>query len=98
MLFSTKNSLGGGIANRLVKKATSTIIITSLIVGSCPLALANYQDGESTVYYESSIKAPSIGNYEFEVETHEVPSHEWLPIVSKDYFPSTTAQFITNLQ
>lgn len=98
MLFSTKNSLGGGrIVNRLVKKATSTLIVTSLIVGSCPLALADYQDGESRVYYESSIKAPSIGNYEFEVETHEVPSHEWLPIVSKDYFPSTTAQFITEV-
>lgn len=79
------------------KRVLSTLIAASLALGSTPLALADYQDGESTVYYDASIKAPSIGNYEFEVETHEVPSHEWLPIVSKDYFPSTTAQFITEV-
>lgn len=53
--------------------------------------------GDSTVYYDASIKAPSLGNYQFNVETHEIPSHEYLPIVSKDYFPVTTAQFQTEV-
>lgn len=53
--------------------------------------------GEGTVYYDASIKAPSLGNYQFNVETHEIPSHEYLPIVSKDYFPVTTAQFQTEV-
>ena len=51
----------------------------------------------STEYYESSIKAPSIGNYEFKIETHEVPSKEYLPIVDKSYFPSTVISLFTEV-
>lgn len=58
---------------------------------------ADQQSGESTVYYENIIKAPKIGNYQFKLESHEVPSHEWLPIISKSYFPKTVAQYITEV-
>ena len=51
----------------------------------------------NTEYYDTTIKAPYLGNYEFKVETHEVPSHEVLPIVSDKCFPSTVARFITKV-
>ena len=53
--------------------------------------------GEETVYYDSIIKAPDLGNYEFKVETHEIPSKEWLPIVGKSYFPYTIETFQTEV-
>ena len=49
--------------------------------------------GESTAYYESYIKAEDLGNYDFEVEAHEIPSNEVLPIIDKSYFPVTVAHF-----
>ena len=48
---------------------------------------------ESTAYYESYIKAEDLGNYDFEVEAHEIPSNEVLPIIDKSYFPVTVAHF-----
>lgn len=51
----------------------------------------------STSYYETEIKTPNLGNYQFEVEAHEKPSHETLPIISKDYFPKTIATFATEV-
>lgn len=53
--------------------------------------------GVSRVYYDAYIKNSSLGNYRFEVETHEVPSHEVLPIVGKEYFPYTVNQFDTKV-
>ena len=48
---------------------------------------------ESFAYYDTYIKAQDLGKYDFEVETHEIPSHEVLPIIDKSYFPVTVTHF-----
>lgn len=53
--------------------------------------------GSSTAYYDTYAKVPKLGNYEFEIETHEIPSHEVIPIVGKEYFPYTTAKYISEV-
>lgn len=72
-------------------------IISLMVLSMSITSYANTQDGEETVYYDTTIKAEDLGNYEFRVETHEVPSKEWLPIVSKDYFPYTVETFQTEV-
>lgn len=49
------------------------------------------------VYYDTQIKANNLGGYEFDVEAHEMPSNEVLPIVGKEYFPVTSAKFLTEV-
>lgn len=51
----------------------------------------------STAYYDTYVKVGNIGNYEFIMETHEIPSHEVLPIVGKEYFPRTAATYISEV-
>lgn len=55
-----------------------------------------YED-KTTTYYDTIIKAQDLGNYKFNITTHEVPSQEWIPIISKDYFPVTVASFVTEV-
>lgn len=47
----------------------------------------------ATEYYEARIKTSELGNYDIEVESHEVPSHEYLPIIGKEYFPYSVENF-----
>lgn len=54
-------------------------------------------ENASTTYYETEIRTPNLGNYAFDVEAFEKPSHEILPIVGKEYFPSTIARFTTEV-
>ena len=43
------------------------------------------------------MKVPNLGNYEFKVETHEIPSHEVLPIIDKSYFPSSVTTYMSEV-
>ena len=47
----------------------------------------------STAYYDTYIKVSDLGHYDFEVEAHEIPSNEILPIIDKSYFPITVSHF-----
>lgn len=47
----------------------------------------------STAYYDTHIKVSDLGHYDFEVEAHEIPSNEILPIIDKSYFPITVSHF-----
>lgn len=78
-------------------RITCALLAVVLILANIAPALADTQSGESTVYYESNIKPKDIGNYQFKVESHENPSHEWLPIVGKNYFPRTISTFNTEV-
>lgn len=50
-----------------------------------------------TEYYEARIKTSELGNYDMEIESHEVPSHEYLPIIGKEYFPYSVEDFKTEV-
>ena len=73
------------------------VIMASGLVGILVINIPFASALSSTEYYESSIRAPSIGNYEFKIETHELPSKEYLPIVDKSYFPSTVVSLFTEV-
>lgn len=47
--------------------------------------------------YDAFVKVPNLGNYEFKVETHEIPSHEVLPIIDKSYFPSSVTTYMSEV-
>lgn len=55
------------------------------------------EDINTVAWYDTYAKVPSLGNYEFEVESHEIPSHEVLPIVGKEYFPYSTMKYTTEV-
>lgn len=77
-----------------IKKSVGLLLATLILVTSIlPVSAAD----STTDYYDATIKTGSLGNYNFEVEAHEKPSHETLPIVSKDYFPKTIANFSTEI-
>lgn len=69
----------------------------AIIISTFAVAQASGGGGATTSYYNTEIKTPNLGNYAFDIEAHEVPSHETLPIISKDYFPSTIARFTTEV-
>lgn len=53
--------------------------------------------GNVTQNYEASIKTSELGNYSIDLESHEIPSNEYLPIIGKEYFPYSTASFTTEV-
>ena len=55
------------------------------------------EDINTVAWYDTYVKVPSLGNYEFEIESHEIPSHEVLPIVGKEYFPYSTMKYTTEV-
>lgn len=55
------------------------------------------EDINTIAWYDTYAKVPSLGNYEFEIESHEIPSHEVLPIVGKEYFPYSTMKYTTEV-
>lgn len=55
------------------------------------------ETGQSEVYYNTYIKTSGLGNYQFEVESHERPSHETLPIISNSYFPYSVNKYDTEV-
>lgn len=74
---------------RLAKLCTAIITL---------VMLSNIAYAKDTVAnYEASIKTSGLGNYQFQVESHEEPSHEYLPIISKDYFPYSIESFSTEV-
>ena len=48
------------------------------------------QDGDETAYYDGKLVTSSLGDYNFILTAYERPSHEVIPIVSEDYFPTST--------
>lgn len=81
------------------KSAGVVCIVLAVLMVLCNItvARADTQNGKSTVYYESTISPGNLGNYQFKVESHEVPSHEWLPIINKNYFPRTISTYMTEV-
>lgn len=52
---------------------------------------------DTVAYYDAKVKAGSIGGYEFNIEAHEMPSNEVLPIVGKEYFPVTISKLLSEV-
>lgn len=77
----------------VLKRVLSGIVAACTIIAMTGTAFA----GSTIAYYDVKIKSDKIGNYQFNVESHEIPSHETLPIVDKSYFPSTVASFATEV-
>ena len=89
---------------RRINRIISSILVISLVGGGAAIQEVSAApssntttSGSSTAYYDTYAKVPKLGNYEFEIETHEIPSHEVLPIVGKEYFPYTTAKYISEV-
>lgn len=78
------------------RRTLSLVVLASIVMGGGQLNPAYGAKSEQALY-ETYAKVTGLGNYEFEVETHEVPSHEVLPIVGKEYFPYSTARYVTEV-
>lgn len=83
-----------------MKNRTKHLITTLLSLGLSSMLCVSpvfAEDINTVAWYDTYAKVPSLGNYEFEVESHEIPSHEVLPIVGKEYFPYSTMKYTTEV-
>lgn len=81
---------------RSIKKWGCITLCALALTLSSATALAS-SENHTEVYYDTVIKTSGLGRYQFEIESHEKPSHEVLPIISKEYFPSSTVDYDTEV-
>lgn len=77
----------------MIKQTALTFASLTLILAMTTIAYAE----ETTVYYDTVIKTSSLGGYEITVKAFERPSHEVLPIISTDYFPTSEQKYKTEV-
>lgn len=73
-----------------------TVTIALAFLLSTSVSAAEPANSE-TVYYQAEFKTSSLGNYKMSINSFETPSHEVLPIISKDYFSNTLKEFTTEV-
>lgn len=55
------------------------------------------EESKRNVYYDMILRPKELGNYSLNVEAHEVPYYETLPIVVKEYFTKTIARYLVEV-
>lgn len=83
----------------ILKRANIILYIVLTLCIATAFTCITYADssGETQVYYEATLKTSSLGNYEITVKAYERPSHEVLPIISVDYFPTSESKYKTEI-
>lgn len=99
-----------GLSDKL--KIISALIINTIFIGNVQVVggVTTYSWGDEaeikpdpeeeakiTKYYEFTLKVKQLGNYNILLESHEIPSHETIPIVGNEHFPSTQVKYITEV-